>query len=69
MSRIFAWLACLLFSVAWWSVFFNLTAFTVLMVSSMTSLMVGELLWHIRYRRAYRRRPPQHLMVVGGGEQ
>lgn len=66
MSRILAWLACILFSAAWWSVFFNLTAFTVLMVSSMTSLIIGELLWHVRYRRAYQRHPSRRLFVVGG---
>ncbi len=66
MSRALVWLAAALFSAAWWSVFFSLTAFVVLIVLSMTSLMIGELLWHLRYRRAYRRHPSQHLMVVGG---
>lgn len=34
MSRAFAWLACLLFSAAWWSVFFSLTAFGILLALS-----------------------------------
>lgn len=57
MSRALAWIACLLFSAAWWSVFFSLTVFAVLMVLSMVLLIAGELVSHIRYRHAYRRHP------------
>lgn len=69
MSRALAWLACLLFSAAWWSVFFSLTAFGILLALSAGCVVASELTWHVRYRRAYRRHPSQHLMVVGGGEQ
>ncbi|MCH9731644.1 MAG: hypothetical protein K0U84_18540 [Actinomycetia bacterium] len=69
MSRILAWLAAALFSAAWWSVFFSLTAFGILLALSAGCVIASEMIWHVRYWRAYRRHPSQQLVVVGGGEQ
>lgn len=63
MSRALFWLACLLFSVAWWSAFFSLTTFGVLMALSAACVIASELLWHVRFRRAYRRHPSNAARV------
>lgn len=57
MSRLLAWLAVALFCAAWWSVFFSLTAFGVLLALSAACVVVSELIWNIRYRDAYKRHP------------
>lgn len=57
MSRALVWIAVVLFCAAWWSTLFSLTAFGVLMALSLTFLIAGELVWHVRLRRAYRRHP------------
>lgn len=66
MSRALAWLAAALFCAAWWSVFFSLTAFGILLALSAGCVVASELIWHVRYRRVYQRHPSRRLFIVGG---
>ena len=66
MTRALAWVGVVLFCAAWWSVWFSLHTFGVLMALSMACVIAAELLWHVRYRRAYLRHP-SNVTPIGEG--